>query len=590
MSLRLVAGGLFVLIAIQSVVPAVRADDPPSAAGPLLGLLKRGTLPPERVGAVAKMVSERGNEHDLAYLFSQATADEWPVELRRDVLAWLQEAADTRKLRPAGDLSGLAKLVSDADDPQLRQQAVKLAGAWQVKAAVEPLEKLAESPDAPQELKSAAIAALVAFGGETAQRTIERMLQPDQPVDVRARGVAALARIDLPRAASHAAKVLQAATATDDPAPLVDAFLNAKGGADALAAALEQTPPPSDVALLALRHMYAVGRSDAKLDAVLSRLAGINAEVPKLTEEEIKSLAKLASAEGDAARGEEVFRRADLACMRCHAVSKGGGQIGPDLSPVGASSPVDYLVKSIYDPDAQKKEEFLTRVLVTVDGQQLTGIVADRTEDKLTLKTAEGKHVSVPTADIDFEAEGKSLMPEGLVKFMTKQETLDLVKFLSMLGKPNTEYAIRSTPRMQRWRLLMNGPEHLQRETPNVEVFGDVVLRSGRWESAYSQVNGELPLDELVAKTKQPVVFVQGEMDVTAAGPVGIRLDSAAGIDLWLDDDSLQPQEENTVQLGEGRHTITLRVDTRERESDALLLELFRLPDSKTQFTVVDGQ
>ncbi|MCA9055703.1 MAG: c-type cytochrome, partial [Planctomycetaceae bacterium] len=382
----------------------------------------------------------------------------------------------------------------------------------------------------------------------------------------------------------------QQMTAMDDPAHVMDAFLNIKGGADKLAEALRQQPPATDVALLALRHMYAVGRSDAALDSLLSELAGIKGEAPKLTEEQIKAKAEEAVAEGDAARGEAVFRRADLACMRCHAVSKGGGQVGPDLSAVGASSPVDYLVKSVYDPDAQKKEEYVTRILLTVEGQQLTGIIANRTDEQITLKTADGKLIEVPTADIDFEGVGKSLMPEGLVKFMTEQEVLDVVKFLSMLGKPGTPYEIRQTQRMQRWRMLMAAPQKLIDDIPDEELLGDLVLRSPNWQPAYSRVNGELPLDELTARTGQSVVYVQGEVDVTAGGVVRPRLNSVVGISLWVDDLRISLDSEPTLDLAKGRHTVTLRIDTAEREAQTISLELDRVSGTSAQFTVVDGQ
>lgn len=581
------------IVAILTLLLAARlpAQAPPSAVAPLLKLLQGGTLPPERVGNVAKMVCERGNEHDLAYVFSRVTQPEsWPIELRRDALEWLHEAAATRKLQPAGDLDGLATLIASERDRRVRQRAVELAGLWKVPAAVEPLQRVAADPKAARPLREAAMTSLISFGGDVAEATIAKLLQKEQSVDVRMRGAAALAGIDLDRAAKVAAEVLQTAGSQDDPAPLVDAFLNRRQGADRLAAALEAAPPSADVALLSLRHMYAVGRSDPALEGLLSRLAGINAEAPKLSEDEIKALAAVAASEGDAVRGEAVFRRADLACTRCHAVSKGGGQIGPDLSAVGASSPVDYLVKSIYDPDAQKKEEYLTRILLTTEGQQFTGIVTNRTEDKLVLKTAEGKLVDVAVADVDFEAEGKSLMPEGLVKFMTRQEILDVVKFLSMLGKPNTPYAIRTTQRMQRWRVLLNPPEALLAGTPNEELFSDLVLQATTWEPVYGRVNGELPLSELTAKTKQPVLFVQGEADVTAGGPVGYRLDAADGVQMWVDDQSLASAAEGTVTLEPGRHTVTLRVDTAARRTGTLKLELFRPSGSNAQFAVVDGQ
>ena len=62
---------------------------------------------------------------------------------------------------------------------------------------------------------------------------------------------------------------------------------------------------------------------------------------------------------------EAVFRRPELGCMNCHAINKAGGSIGPDLGPVGGSSPMDYIVQSILDPNASVKEEYLTKTDIT---------------------------------------------------------------------------------------------------------------------------------------------------------------------------------------------------------------------------------
>lgn len=568
---------------------STQAAEPPSAVGPLLTLLKKGTLPAERVPAVAKMVCERGNPHDLAYVFQQAVSETWPAELRRDALRWLREAAETRKVVPAGDLAPLVTLLLDDRDPQQLRDAIALAGAWKAPTAVAPLQKLAARTQLSADLRMAAQEALIAYGGDVARATIDRMLAPDQPREVRLRGVAGLVPLDPPRAAEAAALLLSELGPTDSPAPLLDPFLNQRGGADRLAAALEKRPPAADVALLSLRHLYAVGRSDPALEGLLSRLAGIHAELPRLTPEEILELAERAEKEGDPVRGEVVFRRPDLACLRCHSVSQAGGQVGPDLSPVGASSPVDYLVKSLYDPDAQKKEAFLTRIVLTLDGRQFTGIVENRTDEKLTLKLADGRRIDIPLADIDVESEGKSLMPEGLVKFMTRQEVLDLVKFLSMLGKPGTPYAIRQTQRMQRWRLWLQPPEHLLVSIPNDELFGDVVLRSDAWEPVYARVDGSLPLAELTTRTGAPVVYVSGEVDVTVPGKVLIAVDNWAGVQAWFDGDSLAGEGEPVVEPTAGRHRITLRIDTAQRPTDVLRLEVRAVPGSKAQVSVVDG-
>ncbi|MFV0442747.1 MAG: HEAT repeat domain-containing protein [Planctomycetaceae bacterium] len=568
----------------------IGAADPPSTVGPLLGLLQRGTLPAERIPNVAKLICERGNEHDLAFIFSQVVEGNWSPELKRDALQWLRDAAATRKVRPAGDLDGLATLIDADHNPELRRDAVQLAAVWKPASAVPPLQKMAHQPDTDESLRSTALSALIAYGGDVARKTIEELLAPSQSLSRQVQGVAALTRRDLPRASQAAARLLQTLGEHDDPAPLVDPFLQVPQGADQLATAIRSQPPSAETALLSLRHIYAVGRSDPALDSVLSELAGIKGEVPKLSEDEIKSKAEQATSAGDATRGELVFRRADLACMRCHAVSKAGGQIGPDLSALGVSSPVDYIVKSVYDPDAQKKEEFVTRILLTNAGQQLTGIVTNRTEDKLTLKLADGSLTDVAAADIDYEAPGRSLMPEGLVKFMTEQELLDLVKFLSTLGKPGTPYAIRATQRMQRWRVLKSPAPTAIELVPDEQALGDLVLRADGWEAAYSQVNGDLPLSELVQRTGQTVVYLQGEAEVTKAGPVEVQLQPHAGVTLWIDGNSVALDGPTIRDLAVGRHTLTLRVDTTATDAPAVQLSLTRPSGSTAQFAVADGQ
>ncbi len=148
-------------------------------------------------------------------------------------------------------------------------------------------------------------------------------------------------------------------------------------------------------------------------------------------------------AKGDAARGELVFRRPELSCTRCHGLNRGGGQIGPDLSAVGGSSPVDYIVNSILNPNLAVKEQYVTKIYVLSSGRILTGVVIDSDDNRVLVRDAQGNTLTIPQADIEDEAEGKSLMPQGLTKFLTHEETLDLIKFVSELGKAGP-YGIRA--------------------------------------------------------------------------------------------------------------------------------------------------
>ncbi len=567
---------------------SARAAEPPSAVGSVMRLLQSGRVPPQRLGPILELVCSKGNAHDLGFVYGQALKpDVYTDELRVQVLRQLADAGRTRKVIPAGDLSGIAGLI-DARAPALQRAAVALAGLWKVTGAADELSAIVARAETEPALRTAALDALIGLGPEAARPTIDMLAADGQPFALRALGAAALVRFDVEEAARRAADILNSAGERDDPAPLIDSFLGRKGASDVLAAAIETRPPSADVAKLALRHMYSVGRSDAALSNALGKVAGITTEPPPLSKEDAAALITEVAETGDPARGEAVFRRADLSCLKCHAVSQAGGQIGPDLSALGSSSPVDYIINSIFDPDSQIKEAFHTKVVLTADGEVVHGLVADRTGDRLVLKDANGRLQSIPLADIEDEVEGKSLMPKGLVRFMTHAELVDLLGFLSMLGKPG-EYAVRSTPRMQRWRVLRNVPADLRDDVPNRLNFEDRVLNSADWAPAYARVNGTLPLEELVKLAGGDVLYVQGEVDVTEAGPVGVGVDAPPDTHAWVDAESFETRAEFMTDLSVGRHRITLRVPVSSEPARDVKLELSRVPGSRAEFVTVDG-
>ena len=583
---------LSVLGLVVALSGTVSADEPPSAVGPLMKLLQSGRLPDSRVGSVVELVGRRGNEHDLKYLFDQSVSEDgYTGETRVMALRTLLDAAQNRKVKPAGDLSELKTLLADDQDNTTRGLAVQLAGQWKVAAVAPTLKALALDSDGNAQLQAAAIDGLTQLGGEAAQSAIAELTSKDYPQNLRYQGVAALTKLDAEAAATRAAEVLADADAKSDPAPVVDAFLVRQNGTDLLAAALEKTPPSADVAKKALRHLFGSGRNDKALSDVLSEAAGVSQETPQLTKAEIAKLAADVVAKGDAARGEAIFRSADLSCMKCHAVSKAGGDVGPDLSAVGQSSPVDYLINSILYPSQAIKEAYLTRVVLTASGEVHQGVVVDQAADRLVLKDANGKEITIPTADIDFEKEGKSLMPQGLTKFLTQNELIDLVRFLSELGKPG-RYAVRSTPRMQRWRVLADVPALLAQKVPDEEEFEDALVHAENvpWQPAYARVDGTLPLDQLAEETQQTVLYVRGDVDVTSSGRVGFQIESADGVSAWVDGQAIGSESEFVTELERGTHAVVFRVDTSKRSSNDLKLELFQPNGSSAQFAVVDGK
>ncbi len=558
-------------------------------AGTIVKLLNGGKVAAARRPTLVETVCRVGGAAELKTIWDAAQkADVYPPDLRRQSLEWLTDAAAVRKVNPTGDLSAIAPLLKEGD-AELRQAAIRLASAWKVESARPSIQQIARDDKEAATVRQAAIEGLALFADADSRKLLDQLAAAG-PVGIRYLAASALANLDLDAAATAAASALADAAATDDPGVMLDAFLTRKGGPEKLGAALAKKKIMADPAKRALRHIYLAGRNDAALSNPLSAAAGIAAD-PKLpTPDEIKTLVAEVAAKGDATRGERIFRRADLGCMRCHAVAKAGGNVGPELSAVGSSSPADYVVQSILDPNAAIKEAYLTKVIVTTNGQIVTGIVVERDKVRVVLKDASGKLVRIPVADIEEEAAGKSLMPEGLTKFLTRDELLDLARFVAELGKPGP-YSIRATPSVQRWRLLKQPDPALAKVVPDEEVFRQFVLgaKPEAWETVYGMVSGVLPLDEIKKTVKGDVIYLQGEIEASQAGPVTFALDAQEPTRVWIDGQAFDEKKKFETNLTRGRHLITLRVETGAVKAGGIKVELLKPAGSNAQFEVVNG-
>jgi putative heme-binding domain-containing protein len=582
------------LVAALAFIASAEAQDP--SVAPLMRLLQSGRLPKERQPQVLEMVARRGGPDELRFVFEQTLDPEaLSPELRLQSLQWLAEAANTRKAHPSGDLAGIVELMRvepDAKNVELPLAAMRLASAWRVEAAVRHMAALAADRNTPDRLRRAAVEGLGSVGGDESRRVFAALARPEEPARIRILATASLVRIDADAAAKAAAEVLAAATASDDPDPMLAEFFLLREGSTKLTAALRDVELKPDVAKRALRYMYSVGHDDAELSALLSELSGIAADMPPPTQEEALKIAAEVVAKGDAARGEQIFRRAEVSCLNCHAIHRAGGQVGPDLSNVGRISPVDYIVTSILDPNLAIKEAFVTRIIETDDGRVAQGIVVDRDDVRVILRTADGKTLTIPTADIEAEEEGRSLMPQGLTKFLTHEEFLDLAKFVSELGKEESGYTAPSPPAIQRWRVLAEPHEELLSGVPNVEQVRLYLLDapSEQWRSAYATTSGHLPLAELAGMEEPQPLYLMGEVDVSAAGDAILKIESTEPVQAWLNALPLAEEKQSTVRLEEGRQRLIVRIEAPRTEQPRLRTSVSKPAGSTAQFDIVAGQ
>src|SRR5262249_36555996 len=157
-------------------------------------------------------------------------------------------------------------------------------------------------------------------------------------------------------AAKRTAELLAVPPQSADVGPMLDAVLSRKKGVDALVKEMKSAHLNPDAAKLALRHLNTVGQQNAALIELLRNVVGTGSLTPVLMKEDQNGLMKEVLAAGNPERGERVFRRTDLACLSCHSVAGAGGPVGPDLEGLGASSPLDYIVTSVLDPNKAIRE------------------------------------------------------------------------------------------------------------------------------------------------------------------------------------------------------------------------------------------
>src|SRR5205085_4146705 len=125
---------------------------------------------------------------------------------------------------------------------------------------------------------------------------------------------------------------------------------------------------------------------------------------------------------GDPAQGEFIYRRATTGCAICHAIGGAGGIVGPALTSIGASAPLDYIIESMLAPNAKVKEGYNAVTLKLKDGTEATGIQARETAQEVILRNVAGQESSVPKASITGKTDVGSIMPAGLLEVLSDRQ------------------------------------------------------------------------------------------------------------------------------------------------------------------------
>jgi putative membrane-bound dehydrogenase-like protein len=116
-------------------------------------------------------------------------------------------------------------------------------------------------------------------------------------------------------------------------------------------------------------------------------------------------------------------------CATCHQPENPSQTFAPRLAGTGAKG-VGYIVENILDPSAVVGRDYQARLIITSDGQVLSGLIESETDSAITLKTLTAS-VVIPRDEIEAtRLSDDSFMPVDLLKPLSERERIELLKYL----------------------------------------------------------------------------------------------------------------------------------------------------------------
>jgi putative heme-binding domain-containing protein len=143
---------------------------------------------------------------------------------------------------------------------------------------------------------------------------------------------------------------------------------------------------------------------------------------------------------GDPERGRQwFFAESATQCKSCHRIAGAGTDLGPDLSAIGSKYNRRDLLRHLLEPSREIDPKYTTLLVSTKDGQLHVGLLVEKTAREVVLRDAQNHTIHIPAAEIEQQApQGKSLMPDQLLRDLTGQQAADLLEFLGSLKGSGT--------------------------------------------------------------------------------------------------------------------------------------------------------
>ncbi|MEZ6126829.1 MAG: c-type cytochrome [Planctomycetaceae bacterium] len=331
------------------------------------------------------------------------------------------------QLRPAvpGGWDRTNTRLMASPDPTVVELTRKVAALFGDGAAIGDLRALVADRNADHAGRSQAIAALADIRDPESLPIFLGLLNDRAVyVDV-ARGLAAFDDVRIPRellkhwnSLRHGAR--EAAT---------DTLCSRKSYAIELVKALEAGRISSeDLSAAQVRQLLAF--NDQAVREILAARWGVINESSAAKATAIagwkESLTTAVLEDANPENGAALFKKT---CAACHRLYGDGGRIGPDLTGSNRTN-LDYLLNNVIDPSAEVPRQFTVSVIALKSGRVLTGVVVGETDQTLSIQTDKDLQQIAISEVEERTLTTKSLMPDGLLDPLTREQVRDLIAFV----------------------------------------------------------------------------------------------------------------------------------------------------------------
>jgi putative heme-binding domain-containing protein len=230
--------------------------------------------------------------------------------------------------------------------------------------------------------------------------------------------------------------------------------------------------PASRLAFLKAVDAGSIAAKDVPLDQVRQLAASKDGQIARLVEKHWGKVAPpppgakiarinailhaLGQRPGDVAKGKGHFTKV---CATCHTLHGEGNKIGPDLTTADRRNR-QFMVTNIVDPSAIIRPEFVSQVIATKDGRQLTGLVIETNGDAFTLVNEKNERTLLTKQQIEaMEPSSVSLMPENLLDQFDEQQIRDLFAYIQSDG-PSAKQPAKKENKMLKVCLISGAVEY----------------------------------------------------------------------------------------------------------------------------------